>query len=440
MAPASDDEQDDEEKDQARDGVYDGQILIRDADLRQGAALGHSGQGIKIIPAHQPAFAVEDQGFAHLLALGHRRVQLILIQTEFRSEGLLVCRPLLDGDAQIPPDPHIHLALLAAPDTSDAGHLAVLHDLVGLVFAEGILPKHHAVLETGGAVRAVQGDHDELRALAFGVAHVTESRAGGESGLDALAAFVFEGDLFPVHFDGLLIIPKAGVAVDQGPFLGLVGGRNHVLDRADHLAVERVIHPLPGDQGQVSGGGVVQPVGVLVQAVGIAEHRVFGAAFLRPFVHHVGEFIDVTVCHGQTQYLGRVIAGFQHHAVQQMLHTDLLPRFQPHGAAGCLHIFRHRDHLIQVQPLHRQKQCQDLGDAGRLAGQVRVLLVEHRSGIRVHDDGGLAVDGGSIRLINGDGREHDRSAGRRFRFLRPCERRHCSCQEQRRDHDRAYEV
>ena len=188
----------------------------------------------------------------------------------------------------------------------------------------------------------------------------------------------------------LIFIPKAGVAVDECPFLGFIGWQNDVLGRFDYLAVGGIAHSLPDDQGQVSGCGIVQPVCIFVQAVGIPEIRVLRTAFDGTLVHHLCELVEISVRYRQTQNLSSVVTGLQHHAVKKILDCDLLTFFQPDGRSGDFHTLRYCDHLIQFQILHCQKQGQHLGHAGRFADQVRVLLIENCACFGVNDDTGFS--------------------------------------------------
>lgn len=85
-----------------------------------------------------------------------------------------------------------------------------------------------------------------------------------------------------------------------------------------------------------------------------------------------------------------VIAGHEHHAVEQLLDRIRLSGAQIHRRALDRRVFRQDlDRFLERTVLEHDERRQDLCRAGDAEACVCILFIEHRSGLGMHDDGGL---------------------------------------------------
>ena len=227
-----------------------------------------------------------------------------------------------------------------------------------------------------------------------GHAHVGRARGAGPA------------DLPP---DGPRIVGQQRVLVEQGD--RVVPG--HHEPRADGLVVlqeRRLRQRLPGDQGQVVGGGVLIRG---VQAVRVDRHGVVGLQVPR---------LGVDQRHAFTQRPGRlgqgdrsVVGRDRQQRGEQV--GDLVgpagdqPGYVRHGRGGLL-AGHHRG--IGVEQRDQGHRGEHLERAGRPVPAVRVLGREDLAGARVGDDERRRLDARQPRYLT---RRvvHDHAAGRQLR-------------------------
>ena len=146
---------------------------------------------------------------------------------------------------------------------------------------------------------------------------------------------------------------------------------------------------------------------------------------LRAGVHHVHKALDAAADeHGHG--VGRVVAGAQHHAVEQILHGHFLAHLHGHDGGILRDVGRrvgNLDSLGQIGAVfHGQQQRHDLGRAGRIHARVGVFLHEHAAVVLIHQQeclrveliGGERLGGRRVVGRNGfvEGRERRRRRGR----------------------------
>ena len=133
---------------------------------------------------------------------------------------------------------------------------------------------------------------------------------------------------------------------------------------------------------------------VVVQAVGIHEVRVRAAERVRALVHHLHKVLD-RPADVRGDGIGRLVAGFHHHAVQQILQPQLLADLQIRRAAPGdeirIRLVRDRHHVREVPVLQRQQTRHDLRQACGVDLLVRVLLKDRPPGIQVDQQRCLRV-------------------------------------------------
>ena len=112
------------------------------------------------------------------------------------------------------------------------------------------------------------------------------------------------------------------------------------------------------------------------------------------------------------------VAGFvcrgQQRTIEQVLERHGLARDDAGGAAVVHHAFKagltggdavRQRKLTFFDSLDRDEDRHDLRQRGGVCFFIRVFLIEHAAGIRIHEDGGLAAH---LRLLQGEGlgRQH----------------------------------
>ena len=125
------------------------------------------------------------------------------------------------------------------------------------------------------------------------------------------------------------------------------------------------------------------------------------AADVRRFLIHVLDkgFNGAGDPHGQ--HVGRLTGGGNEQAVEQLLDGELFAGLDvrsggvrldplPQGRAGGELLIQGQ--LAAVHSVQHQQSGHDLGDAGGIDLLVRVLLVEHRVGVQVHQQCRLSLD------------------------------------------------
>lgn len=145
-----------------------------------------------------------------------------------------------------------------------------------------------------------------------------------------------------------------------------------VRDRAEILALQRRLH----DQRQIARRGIVA---LVVQTVRIHEVRVRTAQLVGAFVHHLHKILD-RPADVLRDGVRRLVAGLDHHAVQQILQPQLLADLKIRRAAPgdeiCIRILRDRHRVREVPVLQRQQTRHDLRQARGINLLVRVLLID----------------------------------------------------------------
>ena len=120
-------------------------------------------------------------------------------------------------------------------------------------------------------------------------------------------------------------------------------------------------HGLPGDEGQVMGGGVVPVAG---QAVGGEKHRVRAAKLPGAVGHHPAELLRRAA-----DMLGnghrRVVAALQHEPVEHLFQGEGFPQAQVDAGAGHAEgVAPTGDGVGQAPPFEGQQRGHDLGGGG----------------------------------------------------------------------------
>ena len=98
-----------------------------------------------------------------------------------------------------------------------------------------------------------------------------------------------------------------------------------------------------------------------------------------------------------------LVGRFQHDGIQTFFHGHLFVQIT--GNIGSISlILVHRtcrkcNSLIQLTVFNRQERCHNLGNAGRIAGLMAILLVKHCSCIHFHHNGIRACNFRSFRPV-----------------------------------------
>ena len=184
-------------------------------------------------------------------------------------------------------------------------------------------------------------------------------------------------------------IKQLGVHLD-GQLLAQAGFLHGIFRMADDLAEGFILHGGDGQAGHVRGGGVVL---FIVITVGVDEVAARHAQLPGFFVHPLSEFFDAArVQHGDG--VGRVVAAFEHQAVQQVTQRHLLAVEYGHLRAVGRDIPGlpwDSDHLVRVHRFQRQQQGHDLGGAGGVHAGVCFLLQQQGAIIHIDQDRGFGV-------------------------------------------------
>ena len=85
-----------------------------------------------------------------------------------------------------------------------------------------------------------------------------------------------------------------------------------------------ILHGGCRQAGKITGCGIVF---LRVKAMGVGKVGILQAKLLRPRIHPPGKGFDAAAV-GNGKGSRRVIAGLEHHAIEQVLHTDLFSRFE----------------------------------------------------------------------------------------------------------------
>ena len=157
---------------------------------------------------------------------------------------------------------------------------------------------------------------------------------------------------------------------------------------AEIFAFERGLR----NDGQIARGGIVI---LIVQTVGIAEMRVEAAKFVGALVHHADK-----IRNGTGNMLGDdvagVVAGDDHHAVQQIFQRHLLTDLKPCDARINVQILergcRNGHNVGQIAVFQCQQTGHDLRQAGRIDALVRVLFIDGTARVEIDEERGLGRD------------------------------------------------
>ena len=204
-------------------------------------------------------------------------------------------------------------------------------------------------------VRVGQRDGDELALAPFRGADENAARVAGIAGLDA---------------DAAVVAPEQLIMVGQRP----AGAGDRL--RADHRAELLVLQCCLRERGKVARGRVILPA---VESMGIGEMRLPQAERLRAQIHLPDEGLFAAgYADGERQR--RVVAGMQHHAVEQIPPRQRLAPLQIHTGALQSHGKRRDRHAPVRLPCLTDKQTRhDLRGACDEGAAVRVLFIERLS-------------------------------------------------------------
>ena len=112
-------------------------------------------------------------------------------------------------------------------------------------------------------------------------------------------------------------------------------------------------------------------------------------------VHHIREFFNAAR-HVDGDGRSGIVSGGEHQAVQELLHGQLVPGFDPGQGGPCFRdhrILRHRHLIGQIAVLDRDEGRHHLGGAGRIQALKGVLAVDRAAVVQVKDRSRLGGDG-----------------------------------------------
>ena len=204
-------------------------------------------------------------------------------------------------------------------------------------------------------VRVGQRDGDELALAPFRGADEDAARVAGIAGLDT---------------DTAVVAPEQLIVVGQRP----AGAGDRL--RADHRAELLVLQCCLRERGKVARGRVILPA---VEPMGIGKMRLPQAERLRAQIHLPDEGL-FAAGHADGERQRRIVAGMQHHAVEQILPRQRLALLQIHAGAFQPHGKRRDRHApVRLPCLADQKAGHDLRCACDEGAAVRVLFIERLS-------------------------------------------------------------
>ena len=257
--------------------------------------------------------------------------------------------------------------------------------LVGLVEAEAVVEQCLAGRGARFLAPGAQHHGDQAHAVALCRGHQAVAGRFGMAGLDT------------VH---RRVAPEQFVAILLGD--AVVGEAL--------LRVPLVVFGKLGDQGARQAGDVSRRGVVLGvrQAGGIDEMAARESQLLGIAVHVIGKgLLGAGQVFGQGH--GGIVAALDDHALQQVLHRDLLADLDEHArtrhAPGP---FAHRDLVVEADGagldlLEQHIGRHQLGDAGRFHALVGILLCQHPATVIVLQDIAPGADGRRLGHWQGSG-------------------------------------
>ena len=134
---------------------------------------------------------------------------------------------------------------------------------------------------------------------------------------------------------------------------------------------------------------------LVVQAVRICKMRAGAAKLIGPLIHHAHEIRD-GACDVLRDGVGRLVAGGDHQAVEQVVERQLLADLKPGGAAVAVKTGERalvdRDDIGEVAVFQRQQAGHDLGQTGRIDALVDIFLIDRAASVHIDQNGRLGID------------------------------------------------
>ena len=372
----------------------------------------HRGDGHQVQGAVQLVLIVQGHGAQHL-ALLHRGLYLVGEQVDAGLD-LVQVQVHRQGAGDRAPGLQVDLVGLAGHGDVHLGHRVVpLGDGHPVEVGEAVVQQPGALYQLALAQVLIalllhgagaQHHRHQEGVPVLGGGHQTAARRVGGARLAP--------DALVVHIAGVIEVGDQTVGVEEEPLVGQVGGGDGVAGRGDDGAEQVVLQGGGHDERQVIGGGVVL---LVVDAGGVGEVGALTAQ-LPGLSVHVGHEVVHRAVRRRGQHIGRVTVGLQQHAVQQLLHRQLLPHLEVghHIALPRRDVLEaglaDGDHGGGGEPplldgLHHQQGGHDLGGAGGVGLLIGVLGVQHLPvvGVQQHRVGAEQVE---LVLLLGGGGQH----------------------------------